>query len=162
MCIWLDKQEHIKMLRKHPTENGMLFLCPGTVAKLVNALLWKSRDIGSIPICSTIQCCNSTARVLDCLSSGCGFESRQYCNIWEDNGQVVYPPWTREVAGSNPASQTVLLRSYNGLVHPTFYREIRVRFPYGVPYGVFSLTGKIPHCDWGEQGSRPEDTQIGI
>ena len=34
-----------------------------------------------------------------------------------------------------------------GLGYLTFYQVIRVRVPYGVQHGVFSLTGKIPHCD---------------
>lgn len=58
--------------------------------------------------------CNSMARVPDCLSGGCGFESRQYCYVRIDcdldlSGKitvVVYSLWKREVIGSNPISQT--------------------------------------------------------
>lgn len=77
---------------------------------------------------------------------------------------AVYPPWTREVAGSNPASQTKELNQeylnliFNEsqqerqsqscildnnaplaqwLVHSAFYRTTRVRFPYGVQIEVW-------------------------
>lgn len=51
------------------------------------------------------QYCNSKARVPDCLSGCCEFESRQYCKYGKIT-VVVYLPWTQEVAGSNPAFHT--------------------------------------------------------
>ena len=98
------------------------------------------------------------ASASDCLSESCGFESRQYC-ISGKITVVVYSPWTREVAGSNPASQTkqsnqvyLNLISYEAqqerhgqscfsdknvplvkwLRRHTFYVELGVRFPYGI------------------------------
>lgn len=73
------------------------------------------------------------------------------------------PAFNRKGAGSNPAGPTVLLMpdGVTGNIRE-FDSCVTGSNPVPVTDVVFSLFGKVPSCDGGEQGSIPGDNQRNV
>lgn len=73
------------------------------------------------------------------------------------------PAFNRKDAGSNPAGPTVLLMPDGVMGNMReFGSRVTGSSPVPVTDVVFSLFGKVPSCDGGEQGSIPGDNHRNV